>query len=138
MNTSPHPRPRQPARSAAGHGVSLGAIPWEPANADGTRSALLHGTRDPGETFVYAFFIPAGVWDQPHSHIADAHIVVAAGELKLGYGQVLDRPAATAHPAGSFLYVPAHATHYDGADTDTIIIGTATGPWSTDYMAPNE
>jgi hypothetical protein len=41
---------------------------------------------------------------------------------------------ATAFPAGSFLLVPAGARHFDGADVDTIIIGTAIGRWSTDYV----
>ncbi|QBF45794.1 cupin domain-containing protein [Janibacter limosus] len=112
-------------------------IVWEQTNPDGTRSATLAGTRHPGVTFTYAFFIPAGVWDQPHSHLADAHLVVAKGELRLGYGNRLDRDAATHHPQGSFLHVPGGAQHFDGAEVDTILIGTAVGPWSTDY-APGE
>ncbi|ACV05601.1 hypothetical protein Ksed_05330 [Kytococcus sedentarius DSM 20547] len=108
-------------------------IAWEQTNPDGTRSATLVGTRQPGVTFTYAFFIPAGVWDQPHSHLSDARLVVARGELRLGYGHRLDRDAATQHPVGSFLHVPGGATHFDGAEVDTILIGTAVGPWSTDY-----
>ena len=110
-----------------------GQIPWDPPAADGTRSATLHGRRLPGEQFSYAFAIPAGVWDAPHSHPVDAHIVVASGTLLLGYGDVHDPAAAHAHPAGSYLFVPAGAVHYDGADHDTVIIGVATGPWATDY-----
>jgi len=30
--------------------------------------------------------------------------------------------------------VPAAAVHIDGAGVDMILIGTATGPWSTDYV----
>lgn len=92
------------------------------------------GTRQLGVTFTYAFFIPAGVWDQPHSHIADAHLVVARGELRLGYGDQLDPDAAIRYPAGSFVYMPGHAVHFDGADLDTVLLGTAVGPWSTDYL----
>lgn len=66
--------------------------------------------------FTYAFFIPSGVWDEPHSHIADAHLVVANGELRLGYGSSLDRDAATCLPAGSFLYIPGKAVHFDGRE----------------------
>jgi quercetin dioxygenase-like cupin family protein len=109
-------------------------IAWEQTDADGTRSATLVGTRQPGETFTYAFFIPAGVWDQPHSHIADAHLVVARGELRLGYGEDFDRDTAARYPAGSFLHVPAGAVHFDGAEQDTVLLGTAVGPWSTDYV----
>ncbi|MEZ0492978.1 cupin domain-containing protein [Kineococcus sp. TBRC 1896] len=109
-------------------------IAWERTNPDGTRSATLVGTREPGKTFTYAFFIPAGVWDRPHAHTADAHLVVARGELRLGYGDVFDRDTAVRHPTGSFLHVPAGAVHFDGAEQDTVLIGTAVGPWSTDHV----
>lgn len=109
-------------------------IVWDQINRDGTRSATLAGSRQPGIMFTYAFFIPSGLWDEPHSHIADAHLVVASGELQLGYGRSLDRAAASCYPAGSFLYIPGDAVHFDGAEEDTILFGTAVGPWSTDYL----
>ncbi len=114
--------------------MTADTIPWEQTNPDGTRSATLVGRREPGETFSYAFFVPAGVWDQPHSHIAAAHLVVAEGELRLGYGTRFDAAAAAVYPAGSFLYVPAGAVHFDGVEQDTVLIGTEVGPWSTDYV----
>lgn len=110
-------------------------IPWETAHADGTRSATMVGTRTAGVTFTYAFFIPAGVWDPPHSHLAAAHLVVAQGTLQLGYGPDFRRSDAASYPAGSFLHVPAGAVHFDGAEEDTVLIGTAVGPWSTDYVS---
>ena len=113
------------------------AIQWQRVNADGTKFALLEGVRDTaGVAFSYAFFIPAGVWDAPHSHAATARVFVARGTLNLGYGDRLDKAAARAFPAGSYLVVPAGAHHFDGSDRDTIIIGTGVGPWSTDYVAP--
>lgn len=39
-----------------------------------------------------------------------------------------------AYPTGSFLWVPAGAVHFDGANEDTVLIGTATGPWDTRYV----
>lgn len=111
------------------------AIIWQQTNPDGTRFALLEGRRDlPGEAFTYAFFIPAGVWDGPHHHQATARVFVAKGALRLGYGTRLDKAASRDFPVGSVLIVPAGAAHFDGAEEDTIIIGTAVGPWSTDYV----
>lgn len=109
-------------------------IPWETAHEDGTKSATLIGTREPGVMFTYAFFIPAGVFDAPHSHIADAHLHVAKGELRLGYGNSFAQEDTNAYPTGSFLWVPAGAVHFDGANEDTVLIGTATGPWDTRYV----
>ena len=111
----------------------LGEIPWDDVAADGTATATLAGSREVGVQFTYGFFIPAGVWDAPHSHCADAHVFVMSGELRLGYGTDADRSRAQAFPAGSFLYVPAGMVHFDGAEVDTVILGNAVGPWSTDY-----
>lgn len=110
------------------------SIEWEHTNPDGTKSATLAGTREPGVMFTYAFFLPAGVWDQPHSHSADAHLHVVTGSLRLGYGDKFEPDQAGEFTSGSFLYVPAAEIHFDGAEIDTILIGTATGPWSTAYL----
>lgn len=109
------------------------SIPWEPAAQDGTRAATLVGTRASGVQFTYAFAIPPLVFDKPHSHCADAHVFVASGELMLGYGESFEWSQLRRYPVGSFLWVPAGAVHFDGAETETVILGTATGPWSTDY-----
>ena len=110
-------------------------IPWDDIAEDGTRSATLVGSRDPGVQFTYAFCIPPNFFDGPHSHSADAHLFVARGELLLGYGDHFDRARLRRYPAGSFLWVPANAVHFDGAEIETVLIGTATGPWSTEYVA---
>jgi len=120
--------------ATAGQGWTIAEIPWQTEGAHGTRFALLEGRRDePGTAFTYAFSIPAGVWDGPHSHSATARVFVARGTLRIGYGASNDKAAARSYPAGSFIVVPAGAVHYDGADEDTVIIGTAVGPWSTRY-----
>ncbi|WP_225205148.1 cupin domain-containing protein [Novosphingobium huizhouense] len=110
-------------------------IPWQARGAQGTRFALLEGRRDQaGTAFTYAFSIPAGVWDSPHSHSSTARVFVARGALRIGYGASADRARARTYPAGSVIVVPAGAVHYDGADEDTVIIGVASGPWSTTYL----
>jgi len=118
-----------------GAGWTLAEIPWQTEGAKGTRYALLEGRRDQvGTAFTYAFAIPAGVWDTPHSHSATARVFVARGTLRIGYGSTFDKSAARAYPAGSVVIVPASLVHYDGADEDAVIIGTAVGPWSTTYL----
>ncbi len=112
--------------------VPADAIKWQRFDPAGTKFALLDGVRDKaGVSFTYAFFIPAGVWDGPHSHSANARVFVAKGVLRMGFGGVLNKAAAISYPAGSYVLVPAGAVHYDGADQETVIYGVAVGPWTT-------
>ena len=114
---------------------TMESIPWQAAAPNGTKFSLVEGTRtDPGTAFSYAFFIPAGTWDGPHWHSTTARVFVAKGSLRIGYGERFDRASAKTFPAGSYVIVPAHAVHFDGADVDTVIIGVATGVWSTTYL----
>ena len=112
-------------------------IVWQDIAPDGTKYALLEGRRDVvGEAFTYAFFIPAGFWDPTHWHTADARITVLKGTLYLGYGDFHNEQALQAFGVGSYVLVPANAKHFDGSFKDTLIIGTAIGPWSTYYVDP--
>ena len=114
------------------------SIKWQDIGADGTKSALLEGRRDvPGEAFTYAFFIPAG-YHEHHWHSADARVAVIQGVLKVSFGESLDLEHMTAYPVGSFLLVPANMKHTMSADVDTIIIGTAVGPWATHHQGEHQ
>jgi hypothetical protein len=127
--------PAPVGQPALAKGWTIGDIPWATSGPNGTRFALLEGVRDvPGTAFSYAFSIPAKVWDAPHAHSATARVFVAKGTLRIGYDPSADQTKAASYPAGSYVVVPAGAVHYDGADEDTVIIGTATGPWSTTYL----
>jgi quercetin dioxygenase-like cupin family protein len=107
------------------------SIQWQEVDADGTKYSLLEGRRDvPGEAFTYAFFIPAG-YHEHHWHSSDARVAVIQGALKVSFGETLDLEHMMAYPVGSFLLVPANLKHTMSADVDTIIIGTAVGPWAT-------
>jgi quercetin dioxygenase-like cupin family protein len=106
-------------------------IEWQEIYPDGTRYSLLEGRRDvPGQAFTYAFFMPAGYWEH-HWHTADARVAVVAGELRVAYGDRLDKVNAKGYPVGSYILVPKNVQHTMGANVDTIIVGTAVGPWAT-------
>jgi quercetin dioxygenase-like cupin family protein len=108
-------------------------IVWQNIYPDGTKWSVLEGDKDAsGRAFTYAFSIPAGYWEH-HSHNQDARVAVVSGALKVAIGPKLDKDGAKAYPVGSFLLVPANVQHTMGADVDTIIIGTAMGPWKTHH-----
>ena len=109
------------------------SIHWQKTDPDGTKWAVLEGQSDvPNEAFTYAAFIPAGFHDF-HSHTSDARVAVVQGVLKVSFGEKLDLDHLKSYPVGSFLYVPANVKHTMAADEDTIIIGTAVGPWHTHH-----
>jgi hypothetical protein len=108
-------------------------IPWTEISPDGSKYALLEGSREHG-IFSYAFFIPADFWDAPHWHTQDARVFVVSGALQLGYGQTHDPSQLETYKAGSYLFVPKDAVHFDGASTDTLILGVAQGQWRTHYV----
>jgi quercetin dioxygenase-like cupin family protein len=108
-------------------------IVWTKVDPDGTKWAVLEGRSDvPGEAFTYAAFVPAGFHDF-HSHASDARVAVVQGVLKVSFGNTLDLEHLKSYPVGSFLFVPANVKHTMAADEDTIIIGTAIGPWHTHH-----
>jgi len=108
-------------------------IVWQNIYPDGTKWSVLEGDKDaPKRAFTYAFFIPAGYWEH-HSHNQDARVAVISGALKVAIGPKLDKEGAKTYPVGSFLLVPANVEHTMGADVDTVIIGTALGPWKTHH-----
>jgi quercetin dioxygenase-like cupin family protein len=106
-------------------------IEWQKTDPDGTKWAVLEGRSDaPGEAFTYAAFIPAG-FHEFHSHPSDARVAVVQGVPKVSFGETSDLEHLKSYPVGSFLFVPANVPHTMAADEDTIIIGTAVGPWHT-------
>jgi quercetin dioxygenase-like cupin family protein len=114
------------------------SIVWQKIDPDGTKWAVLEGDKDAaGKIFTYAFFIPAGYWEH-HWHTQDARVAVIVGALKVAQGDKLDKEKATTYPVGSYLFVPANVQHTMGADIDTIIIGTAKGPWKTHHHESQE
>jgi len=106
-------------------------INWQTTDKDGTKWAVLQGKSDvPGEVFTYAAFVPAGYQDR-HSHSSDAWVAVAQGGLRVSFGT--DPKKIETYPVGSVLFVPANVEHTMAAEEDTVLIGTATGPWSTHH-----
>ena len=113
------------------------SIHWQKVDPDGSKWAVLEGRSDaPGEAFTYAAFIPAGFHNH-HWHASDARVVVVQGTLKVSFGETLDLEHLKAYPVGTYLFVPANVKHTMAADEDTIIIGTAVGPWHTHTNDPH-
>lgn len=108
------------------------AIRWQRTESDGTKYAVLDGDRDkPGTLFTYAFWMPGGVWVKGHHHTQQAHVAVIKGTLLLGFGEKLDRRKTSAVHAGQFFIVRAGVPHFEGSESECLIVGTAMGGWKT-------
>jgi len=108
------------------------SIRWQRFDKDGSKYAVLEGDREiPGRGFTYAFWLPDGVWVNPHWHTEDARVVVVRGTLLLGFGTKLDKEDVTAIGPGGYFVVRAKQPHYEAARGDTLIIGAASGVWRT-------
>jgi len=66
-----------------------------------------------------------------HFHSQDAHVAVISGTLRLAFDANPGQGSVKELSCRSFVFVPANVEHTMGADVDTIIIGTAMGPWKT-------
>ena len=136
--TGPVPQSAPTSQAKSPQAWDAKTIKWQDVDSDGTKYALLEGRRDvAGEAFTYAFFIPGG-YHEHHWHSADARVVVVEGALKVNFGETLDLEHTTSYPVGSFLLVPANVKHTMAADVDTIIIGTAVGPWATHHHSEHQ
>lgn len=124
--------PALPSESESSRIWSPDSIRWTRIDTDGSRYAVLTGDRDKaGSLFSYAFWMPAGLWVNPHRHNRAAHVAVMSGELLLGFGERLRKDKTTRVRQGSFFLVEAGEAHFEGCAVDTLIIGTALGEWKT-------
>jgi mannose-6-phosphate isomerase-like protein (cupin superfamily) len=107
-------------------------IVWQRHDKDGTKYAVLDGSRDtPGQPFTYAFWMPGNVWVKAHHHTQQAHVAVVRGTITLGFGKKLDKSNTVKLRAGQFFIVRAGEPHFEGSDGECLIIGTALGGWKT-------
>jgi len=107
-------------------------IRWQQLNPDGTKYALLQGSREAaGKQFTYALLFPSGFVGLAHRHSGDLRVAVVRGELFLGMGTKVSRRKMKRFPKGSYLLIPAGAPHYEATKKTTVVISTAIGPWVT-------
>ena len=111
----------------------LNCIEWQEINSDGTKYSLLEGSKETGQVFSYAFYLPAGTWDKPHWHTGDARIYVIKGELLACMSDKFEPANAKKVLPGEMLFVTKNTVHFDGAQIDTTVFGVGVGPWATHY-----
>ena len=110
--------------------VSPQQVPFK--SAAGLEQAVLFG--DPSKPGIYVVRVrfPPGVHSNPHFHSQDRHVTVIKGIWWMGVGEQLDLGRAVPMKAGSYVFHPAGAAHWDGAgEQETIVQIVGMGPVET-------
>jgi quercetin dioxygenase-like cupin family protein len=116
-------------------------ITWGPGPASippGAQAAVLYG--DPGKDGLFALRLklPKGYRIAPHTHPKPEVVTVVSGTFRLGMGEKADHANARALQAGSFFAMSPGMAHFAYADEDTVIQLNSIGPWSIDYVNPQD
>jgi quercetin dioxygenase-like cupin family protein len=117
--------------------VARDQIKWLPL-AEGVELAVLHG--DPakaGAPYIIQVKFPPYTFSYPHYHPEDRHVTVLKGTWYTGTGETLDVEKAVPLKAGSYMFHPAKAVHWDGAKDEEVIVEIAgVGPAPTILAKP--
>jgi quercetin dioxygenase-like cupin family protein len=117
------------------------AIKWQegpPSLPKGALVALLEGDPSKEGPFVARFKLPDGYRVAPHTHPKPERLTVLSGTLYIGMGEKFDEKAGKAMPAGTYGQWPAGMKHFAWAKGETIIQIHGTGPWSIQYLNPDD
>jgi quercetin dioxygenase-like cupin family protein len=109
-----------------GHGVQMAILLGDPSKAGGT--------------YVIRVKFPPHLMDSPHWHPHDRYVTVLQGTWYTGTGDTFDPARAVPLKAGSLMFHPAKASHWDGsAGDETVIVQImGEGPGTTTQVDPKQ
>lgn len=87
---------------------------FSPENPNVGRATLAGDPSKPG-IYVVRLWLKPGVTVPPHYHDQDRHVTVISGTWAFGKGESGDCSEASPMPAGSYVFHPKGAVHYDGS-----------------------
>ncbi|OWK43703.1 cupin domain-containing protein [Fimbriiglobus ruber] len=121
--------------------ITPDSIKWVDGPASlpkGSQMAILEGDPAKDGPFVLRLKLPDGLRIMPHTHPKDERVTVLTGVLYLGMGDTFDEKVTKAMPAGSFGLTVAKMKHFGYVKGETILQLHGTGPWSVDYVNPED
>jgi quercetin dioxygenase-like cupin family protein len=121
--------------------VTADKIKWQegpPSLPKGAQVAALEGDLGKEGPFVLRLKLPDGYRVPPHTHPKTERVTVLSGTLYIGMGEKFDEKAGKVMPAGSYGQWPAGMKHFGWAKGETVIQLHGTGPWSIQYLYPED
>ena len=88
----------------------------------GAQVATIAGDPSGHGPYVQRVRFPPHVMDRPHWHPNDRHVTVIKGTWYTGTGAAFDPGQAVPLKAGSYMFHPARALHWDGSNGDDEVI----------------
>lgn len=116
-------------------------IKWKegpPSLPKGAKFAVLEGDPSKEGPFVFRVKVPDGYRIPPHTHPKVERVTVIEGTFHIGMGDKFDEKAAKAMPAGTFGHWPPGMKHFVWVKGETVVQFHGIGPWSIEYVNPND
>lgn len=89
---------------------------------DGRQRAHLLGDSSKGGEWIDRVRIPGDSKVLPHTHPHDEVVTVIEGTWYLGIGEAFDETKLAAHPAGSFILIPAGVPHFLATKEGPVVV----------------
>lgn len=116
-------------------------IKWQDGPASlpkGAQIAVLEGDPSKEGPFVFRVKVPDGYRVPPHTHPRTERVTILAGTFHLGMGDKFDEKSFVTLPAGTYGYWEAGMKHYVWTKGETVVQFHGMGPWSIQYVNPDD
>jgi quercetin dioxygenase-like cupin family protein len=116
-------------------------IKWQkgpPALPKGAEIAVLEGDPNKEGPFVFRLKLPDGYRVPPHTHAKRERVTVLSGTFNIGMGDRFDDKATKEMPSGTYGYWPPGMKHFVWAKGETVLQFHGRGPWSIQYVNPDD
>jgi len=131
-----------PGRAAEDHTIiQPDQVQWQaapPALPKGAQVAMLYGDPSKEGPFGMRVKVPANYRIPPHTHAKPENVTILSGTLELGMGEQADPEKMESLPPGTFFSMQPGVAHYVSTKAETIIQVNSMGPWSLDYIHPQD
>ena len=117
--------------------ASADSIQWGPCPPtlpSECKMSVLEG--DPREPMLFTVrFQTTGAFElKPHWHPRNERVTILEGKVGVGFGDVIDREAATWFGPGDYYVNAKEAHHYVLADGPAVLQITGIGPWKANFL----
>lgn len=136
-------RAQAPAHNDSGDVELFAAasMKWQegpPSLPKGAMIAVLEGNPSKEGPFVFRIKIPDGYRVPPHTHPKTERVTVISGTFNIGMGDTFVARKTKPMAAGAYGFWPAGMKHYVWAKGETVLQFHGTGPWSIQYVNPDD